>query len=75
MIKALMKAEGKTPVMVLGLSAANVERLKKGEPIYFTGEQVGVSNLNFAILYGETEEKLIKDLGLTEETRSCSTPV
>lgn len=57
----MIKARLSNGTIVLGLSARNLERLKGGEPILFDGRRFGFAG-NVAILYGETEEAIAKDL-------------
>lgn len=54
---------GKDRTMVgLGLSDENIERLKKGDPIFFKGEEVGFEGVDFLIMHGATEAKIKDDL-------------
>ena len=61
MIKATMETgEGKN-VLVLGISAENVIRLKEGKPIHITGEELGLE-CDVLLVYGETESQIYQDL-------------
>lgn len=55
----MMRAHGRTadgrPLLVLGLEAGNVERLKKGQPIKFNMAEHGITG-ECIIVYGETAE-------------------
>lgn len=44
MIKATMQTEEGKNILLLGISAENVARLKEGKPIHITGEDLGLSN-------------------------------
>jgi hypothetical protein len=45
-----------------GITAGNVERLKKGEPIVIDMGEVGVSGMHITLFYGETEEVIAREL-------------
>jgi hypothetical protein len=49
-------------LILLGLSAENVRRLKLGMPIKFDGAEINLPGLTFGIVYGETEMALEKQL-------------
>ena len=48
--------------VLFGLSALNLDRLKEGKPIAFSGAGIGMPDISFAIMYGETEAAIIKEL-------------
>lgn len=50
------------PLLAIGLEAGNIERLKRGEPIYFSAEQLEMQGFDFFIHYGETKEQMVADL-------------
>lgn len=52
------------PVVVLGLSEANVEKLKEGSPIHFAGEDAKMGELDVVIMHGETEQAMLDALGI-----------
>lgn len=54
-------ASGKT-LLGFGISAGNVERLKKGEPIYFELDEMGIPGVDVTIFYGETEQAMYREL-------------
>jgi len=49
-------------LVVLGLSELNVQKLKQGLPIAFDGKEVRLPGVRIAIIYGETEHKMERDL-------------
>lgn len=63
MIKARASFGG-DPVLIIGLSRLNVERLLDGMPIRFNASELGLPPLTVLILGGETEDSI------TEEFRS-----
>jgi len=71
MIKAMMNNNktGKRTVM-LGLSRMNLNRLAEGNPIHIDGKELGL-DLDIAILFGETEANIYKDLqpNINDKTR------
>lgn len=63
MIKAVMNKDGPgQPIVLLGLSAGNVMRLKEGHPIRVKGSEVGGIPLDILITYGDTEMDIVRDL-------------
>lgn len=52
---------GNRTLLGMGLSEKNIKELQK-KPIFFNGEDVGLSNQDFFIMYGETEETITKEL-------------
>lgn len=55
----MMRAHGRTadgrPLLILGLEAGNIERLKLGQPIHFDMAPHGITG-DCVIVYGETAE-------------------
>ena len=66
MIKARGNSNGKEFVL-LGLSYANLDRLRKDDPIVFDGRPYGIE-MDVVIVAGETERKLI-DRYITPTTK------
>lgn len=61
MIKASgRRADGK-PIIVLGLSARNVENLRDNKPILIHLEELGLEG-DVIVLYGNTEDDIREDL-------------
>jgi hypothetical protein len=67
----VIKASGQTglglPLLVLGLSGENVTRLAAGEPIRVRAAELdamGLPAVEIVILYGQTENDLLRDLGV-----------
>lgn len=58
MIKARLGDTG----LLIGLSAGNVEKLRKGQPIVFDLSAVGLPAGKCVIIYGTTEETIAKEL-------------
>jgi hypothetical protein len=63
MIKARLTQDDGTTAIILGLSEENVRQLKAGKPIMFDADIFGVDG-NVYITYGETEERICRDLNL-----------
>lgn len=61
MIKATMQTEEGKNILLLGISAENVDRLKEGKPIHITGEDLGLCN-DVLLMYGDTEAQIYKEL-------------
>ncbi len=58
-----------TPMIGIGLSEENIKRLKKGKPLRFDAQGAGWPfKGKFLVVYGETEEKIAKDLGIPVHT-------
>lgn len=53
---------GNRKLIGLGLSEENIKRLRKGEPILVRGDEIGFSDMDITIFYGETEEVMYQDL-------------
>lgn len=73
MIKAAGRDGNGRPLLVLGITAENVAKLKQGDPILIRSEQMGrlgLPELSLVICYGDTEGNIIAELeaqGLTDE--------
>lgn len=50
--------------LLIGLSAENVERLAKNQPILKKLDEVGFPGLSLVILFGETEDDIREDLNI-----------
>ena len=61
MIKAVGTTPEGHPMILLGLSAKNIEKLKEGKPILVELSELGLKG-KVAIVYGETEDLLARDL-------------
>lgn len=65
MIKAVGGPPGEPPVLILGLSKTNVERLLSNQPIRISPEEVremGLQPMTVVLLGGETENHIMEDL-------------
>lgn len=71
------------PIVMLGITAINVEKLKQGKPIRITAvthpsAKDIIKNIQIVIFYGETEEKIKEDVMkagfIGEETKVIDTP-
>jgi hypothetical protein len=49
-------------LIIIGLSRKNVEALQAGRPIDVGLSEMGMGDKRLVILFGETEESLMKDL-------------
>jgi hypothetical protein len=78
LIKALTREIGKQPMLILGLSDENWQRLRNGgdeglgQPIKFDLAELGLPPLIVVITGGETEEKLRDDLFRTFRTHGVN---
>jgi len=61
MIKALGMHNGK-PLLVLGLSRLNTERLLAGQPIPIDTAEVGIPGFSILLVAGETEDVIVAEL-------------
>ena len=50
------------PLLVIGLEAGNIERLKRGQPIMFPAEQLAMQGFDIAIQYGDTKEDMVAEM-------------
>ena len=65
MIKFLLKSDRHDQIVGLGLSQANIDLLKKGQPIIVDMGALlgfGYSDLKVCIFFGETEEAMAEDM-------------
>lgn len=62
----MIKASGKTgdgrPFVLLGLSGENVTRMVAGEPVKLNLKDVGLDDIEVAIVYGKTESDIVEQL-------------
>jgi hypothetical protein len=65
----MIKAKLSNNTLILGLSAMNIDRLKSGMPIKFDARPFGYAG-EIAIIFGETEEHIAKDLLRVSGTRA-----
>jgi hypothetical protein len=61
MIKFLAHGKKGQTIIGLGLSEGNIQRMKQGDPIYFSLEELGIEGYDVTIVYGETEDAIKKD--------------
>jgi len=68
MIKATGRGQDGTPLLILGLSRGNTERLLSGQPIHVRADQVDprLPALNVVLMGGETEGDIAAELGQHE---------
>lgn len=62
MIRAVATGRDGRKILLLGVDARNVERLKAGEPIICTSESVDGLGVDVVIMYGETMTDVLADL-------------
>jgi hypothetical protein len=62
MLKAKLVGGGQ-PVILLGLEAENVKRLKEGKPILVLGADLGI-DFDIYIVYGKTVKEIAAEHGL-----------
>lgn len=60
MIKATTKDSNGNPVLILGLSKMNMQKLKEDMPIAFDTSAVGLPQMKVIIMYGKTEADMAK---------------
>lgn len=61
------------PLLMLGLTAENVRRLKLGQPIDVPRKSLdacGLTELRIGIMYGETIEAIAEELGASNAQRA-----
>lgn len=58
----MIKAKFGDTGLLIGLSEENVKRLKAGQPIAFDMSAVGLPPGRCVIIYGQTEDRIAKDL-------------
>lgn len=61
MVKAIYKRKDGKPVLLMGLSDVNIEKLREGKPIVFDLEPLGLEG-SVAIMHGKTEEDIAEEL-------------
>jgi len=74
MIKATMQTNEGKDILLLGLSAENINRLKEGKPIHIAGDELGLDN-DVLLVYGETEAHIYKELQPMIETATSTEPL
>jgi hypothetical protein len=57
----MIKAK-KGSLILLGLSDTNIERLKKGQPIKFNLQELGLGDYDVLIFYGKDEQSMQQEL-------------
>lgn len=58
----MIKARLSNGDLVFGLSSENIKRLKDNQPIVINLKDVGLEDRRIMITYGDTEEKLYKEM-------------
>lgn len=56
------KTTGKRPLVGLGLSDGNLEKLREEKPIHINGEELGLDGVDILIFWGKTEKAIQKEL-------------
>lgn len=72
MIKARVDMPDESPLVILGLSRLNCDKLLAGKPILIEGDPLGLHDVNVVIMAGETEDDIAQELethGITLCTR------
>lgn len=54
---------GKRPMLILGLTREDVDRLVAGEPIRFECADIGLRPMQVSIVYGETKQAIMDEIG------------
>ena len=62
MIRAAAVADDGTRTILLGLTPANVRRLRAGEPIRVDGDELGEPGLRIIVVFGQTERAITADI-------------
>lgn len=62
MIKATGQRKGGKPFVLLGITGENVTRIVAGEPLKVNLNEVGLDDIEIAIVYGKTEEDLVAQI-------------
>jgi len=63
MIRFKVKSKSGDKVLLgFGLSEENVTKLKAGDPILFSLEELGIEGTEVLIIYGKTEDDMRKNL-------------
>ncbi len=63
MIKTKYKNSQNQEVIFFGLDKENIRRLKKGDPIYIKGRDIGISQ-DIAIAYADTLSEIQKEYNI-----------
>ncbi len=58
----MIKAKLNNGDLLFGISAENVNRLKKGQPIVINLKDLGLEDRKVMIVYGETEQDIMTEL-------------
>jgi len=69
----VIRARTRSGTVVLGLSRLNVERLQQGKPMHFSLSDVGIDT-DVLIVFGETEQAIAADLGVSAENTNLRKP-
>jgi hypothetical protein len=64
MLKASGTTENGEPLLLIGLSEGNMQKLLAGEPIHFALKDVGLGAGSVMILGGKTELDIAQQLGV-----------
>lgn len=62
MIKLKLIRHGNSPLFLIGLSDANIERLRAGNPIHFRMSEIGAGEGECLIVSGKDEGAIMADL-------------
>lgn len=62
MIKATMTKDDGRTLVILGLSAMNIIKLKEDKPIFIDLEKLGIKGIEVFIFTGDTEQTMAKQL-------------
>lgn len=62
MIKAAGKTTDGRTLLIFGISEENIARLRRGEPVFVDGRDVGQPDICVTIFAGKTEETMMMDL-------------
>jgi hypothetical protein len=62
MIKVKIGEQGGAPLYLFGLARGNIERLQQGKHILVDLRSIGGPDARMAIVYGETEHDIVKEL-------------
>lgn len=73
MIKAKAKTQEGKQVLLFGLSEENIIHLRMKQPILVVGEEMGIPDFDIVIIWGQTEDDIIKELAdntmITDKTK------
>lgn len=63
MIRGVIHTTSGIPILLIGLSEENITRLRKEQPIFQPMAGLGLKEeVNLAIVYGKTEEDMVKSV-------------